>query len=98
MNRRGGEAGQLRCGSGCWMRNEGKQLDPPKACQNRVGQERVTDWRGGGEGGLARLLVGLLVPFSSWFTWAHLVGLSWPWQAPGGGEESCKQHTMYRRD
>jgi hypothetical protein len=31
------------------MRNEGKQLDPSKACQNRVGQERVTDWRGGGQ-------------------------------------------------
>lgn len=47
------------------MRNEGKQLDPSKACQNRVGQEAGDRL----EGGVARLLA-LLPPPSCSVSWA----------------------------
>lgn len=73
------------------MRNEGKQLDPSKACQNRVGQERVTDdWRGA-----ARLLALLQL-----FSWAvsHLVGYHSPGNHLAASAASRKQHTIYRRD
>lgn len=65
MNRRGEETDSCDAGVRVRMRNEGKQLDPSKACQNGVGQERVTDWRG-----VARLLALL-------FSWARWLSPRW---------------------
>lgn len=65
------------------MRNEGKQLDRSQACQNRVGQERVTDWRGGGQ---APRLLALL------FSWALARSPRWAimaWQPPGGESQAA---------
>lgn len=96
MDGRGGETEQLRCGCGCgcWMRNEGKQLDPPKACQNRVGQEQVTDWRGGGGGS------GQAPPRSA-RPLLQLVDLATSLGYHGPGRllaESCKQHTIQKNN